>query len=380
VAKKVLTIDDSKALRSIIGRALKPLGIDVLEAENGAVGLDVAKAQNPDVILLDFHMPVMDGFETLHVIKGDPQLSKIPIVMLTTEAGEQTVLRLLKLGVKDYILKPFDRSDVLKAINKFLNLFEAGVVPSDDELDELASKARLPSILVVDDKENILRLFETHIDASAYQLQTASGGFAALAAIKQKPPSILFVDIDMPGMSGIELYEKIRPIVREHQMAVVALALRTAEDQTAQASKAGITEFLLKPFFKEDLTRILGRLSGSKRYLTESNGVKLLAFPDRGDVKLSRFKSALTTDILREVNEMADEGENKLVVKLTGALHSDLALAQNFASLLEYLEKLMFEVRLVADTEEAREGLKQYLETTRMTAYASVDDAIGALG
>ena len=118
------------------------------------------------------------------------------------------------------------------------------------------------------------------------------------------------------------------------------------------------------------------QLSGGTDFLTESDGVKVLDFPDAGDLKLQRFKYALKTHVVREINELAEEGRNRLVVKLSDAIVSDLGLVQNFTGLLEHLDKLVFEVRLVAESPEAKEGLNQYLEISQNATYSSVAEAV----
>jgi CheY-like chemotaxis protein len=128
IQKKVLTVDDSKAVRMILARHLKQFGVEIVEAENGAVGLIKARETKPNLILLDYNMPVMDGYQTLECLKKDPVARTIPVIMLTTEAVQETVVKLIKLGLRDYITKPFARNDFLKKVNGVLHLFE-GEVP-----------------------------------------------------------------------------------------------------------------------------------------------------------------------------------------------------------------------------------------------------------
>src|SRR3954470_20141105 len=109
---KVLTVDDSKTVRIIVRKAFKPYDCEILEAANGVEGLAIAAKEMPDLILLDVTMPVMDGVEMLTKIKSDPQLKGIPIMMLTAEGGKDNVLKVAKIGVRDYIVKPF-KEDVL---------------------------------------------------------------------------------------------------------------------------------------------------------------------------------------------------------------------------------------------------------------------------
>ncbi len=104
---KVLTVDDSKTVRIIVRKAFKPYDCDIIEAGNGVEGLAVAAKENPALILLDVTMPVMDGVEMLTKLKSDPALKGIPVIMLTAEGGREHVLKIAKIGVRDYLVKPF---------------------------------------------------------------------------------------------------------------------------------------------------------------------------------------------------------------------------------------------------------------------------------
>ena len=115
---KILTVDDSKTIRMIVAKAFKPFDCDILEAANGVEGLAVASRDKPDVILLDFTMPIMDGLETLAKLKADPELKAIPVLMLTAEAGRETVLKIAKLGVRDYLIKPFKEELVVERVGR----------------------------------------------------------------------------------------------------------------------------------------------------------------------------------------------------------------------------------------------------------------------
>ena len=80
---KILTVDDSKTIRLIVTKAFKSFDCTILEAANGVVGLAIASREKPDVILLDYTMPVMDGLEVLARLRSDPELKAIPVIMLT---------------------------------------------------------------------------------------------------------------------------------------------------------------------------------------------------------------------------------------------------------------------------------------------------------
>src|SRR5579871_4863923 len=104
---KILSVDDSRTIRLIVGRTLKPYDCTLCEASNGQEGLEVAAREKPDLILLDITMPVMDGVEMLTQLREQPDLKSTPVIMLTAESAKENVAYIAKLGVRDYLVKPF---------------------------------------------------------------------------------------------------------------------------------------------------------------------------------------------------------------------------------------------------------------------------------
>jgi CheY-like chemotaxis protein len=119
---KVLTIDDSKTIRMIVKKAFKPYNCEMFEAENGAEGLEMARKKNPELIVLDITMPVMNGIEMLGKLKEDPSLKHIPVIMLTAESGKDNVMQIVKMGVNDYIVKPFKGEQLIERAQRLIKL------------------------------------------------------------------------------------------------------------------------------------------------------------------------------------------------------------------------------------------------------------------
>jgi CheY-like chemotaxis protein len=119
---KVLTVDDSKTIRMIVKKAFRPYDCQLLDAENGSEGLAVANREKPDLIVLDITMPVMNGIEMLGKLKEEPALKDIPVIMLTAESGKDNVMQILKMGVSDYMVKPFKGAQLIERAEKIITL------------------------------------------------------------------------------------------------------------------------------------------------------------------------------------------------------------------------------------------------------------------
>ncbi len=124
MALKVLTVDDSKTIRMIVKKAFRPYDCQVIEGENGVEGLALASKEHPDIIILDITMPVMNGAEMLGKMKSEPDLKDIPVIMLTAEAGKDNVMKIVQLGVKDYMVKPFKGEQLIERVTKIMPLSE----------------------------------------------------------------------------------------------------------------------------------------------------------------------------------------------------------------------------------------------------------------
>jgi CheY-like chemotaxis protein/anti-anti-sigma regulatory factor len=122
MALKILTVDDSKTIRMIVKKAFRPYDCEMFEGENGIEGLSVASKEKPDLIVLDITMPVMSGTEMLERLKGEPSLKGIPVIMLTAESGKDNVMNIVKMGVMDYMVKPFKGEQLIERVEKLFNL------------------------------------------------------------------------------------------------------------------------------------------------------------------------------------------------------------------------------------------------------------------
>jgi diguanylate cyclase (GGDEF)-like protein len=112
----ILVIEDSSVLREEIGDILRLEGYEVWEAENGRVGLELAKLRHPNMILCDVVMPEMDGLSLLRAVRQYPETETIPLIFLTAQADKRDIRRGMELGADDYLTKPFTAGELLGAV------------------------------------------------------------------------------------------------------------------------------------------------------------------------------------------------------------------------------------------------------------------------
>ncbi|MEE9457937.1 MAG: response regulator [bacterium] len=120
--KKILLVDDTDTILLFLKTLLAGQHFDFLTAKNGAEAVEKARRERPDLVLLDIFMPVMDGIEACRVMKGDPELKSIPVIIVTARSEAENVERCLDAGCDDYVFKPVRKLELLDKINRLLRL------------------------------------------------------------------------------------------------------------------------------------------------------------------------------------------------------------------------------------------------------------------
>lgn len=124
-AQKILVVEDHRDTRELLKYNLTTAGFDVAAAEDGQLGLSLAHAFKPDIILLDLMMPGTDGLEVCRQLKGDPATARIPVIMLTAKGEEVDKIVGLELGADDYVVKPFSPRELVLRIKAILRRYGA---------------------------------------------------------------------------------------------------------------------------------------------------------------------------------------------------------------------------------------------------------------
>ncbi|WP_279480476.1 response regulator [Aureimonas sp. SK2] len=205
----VLAIDDDPHARELVTRFLLREGFSVRTAADGLSGLEMARLLKPDVILLDVTMPKMDGWAVLTELKGDPDVSHIPVVMITI-IDEHSLG--YALGAADYLLKPVEWNRLKSVLDRFRT--------EDNGL-----------ILAVDDDEDGLHRTATMLEREGLKVITALNGREALARMEVERPGLILLDLVMPEMDGFAFLKAMRERGEWREIPVVVL---TSKDLTAE--------------------------------------------------------------------------------------------------------------------------------------------------
>ena len=117
---KILVVDDEPDILRVVIFRLKKLGYEVLTASDGKEGLDLIKSKRPDLVLLDFRLPTIDGLEITRRVKADDELKNIPIILLTASSTVEISKKAEEANADDCITKPFEPEELLAKVKSFL--------------------------------------------------------------------------------------------------------------------------------------------------------------------------------------------------------------------------------------------------------------------
>ena len=204
----VLVIDDDANQRTLMTRFLQREGFAARIAENGMMGLELARTLKPRAILCDVMMPGLDGWSVLNALKDDPELATIPVVMVTFV--EQRALA-ASLGAADYVLKPVQWERFKSVMDRY--------------------RSSSSDVLVVDDDEDTRHRIRDMLERSGWAVSEAENGLEGLKQLEIKRPDVVLLDLTMPLMDGFTFLEKMR---ERQQTADVPVVVLTALDLTRE--------------------------------------------------------------------------------------------------------------------------------------------------
>ena len=387
---RVLIVDDNATNRRILEETLSLWGMRPTLAEGGipALGLlDQAQAQHDlfHLILLDAHMPGMDGFELAGKILNRPETASTPVLILTSGGQPGDVARCQQLGLAAFLTKPIKQTDLRRALLKALNR-----EPSEKQLAPVAPSVPLTvrslRILLAEDNLMNQKLATRLLEKQGHTVVVAENGKKALAALGfsesasvpiQKldtPFDLVLMDVQMPELDGLETTLLIREREKSTgtHLPIIAMTAHAMKGDDQRCLRAGMDAYLAKPIKADDLFAMIGNLMGrpaepspASSSSEESIDWKEALASVRGDVELLR---ELAEIFLHEcprwllcLREGLDRGDASLVSRTAHTLKGSLG---TFAAKSAHRAALELENRGRENRLEDASGVLSNLEQT----------------
>ena len=263
IAKTIMIIDDSTALRRTMALTLEKQGYRVIQKKDGREALDGLR-NNPDLdlIICDVEMPTMNGFEFLGMRRRDSKLSQIPTFMLTSRSGAKHRNLAKQLGADGYFTKPYIEQEFVAEIEKILAEDKNTPNKKQSIIDEYATK----TVLVIDDSSALRRTLSLALENQGYRVLQGRDGVEGLELLRKNSETDLVIcDVEMPNMNGFEFLTSRRQEPNLLRVPVIMLTSRSTEKHRSLANSLGANGYFTKPYvqekFLEDVNSLIKKYS-----------------------------------------------------------------------------------------------------------------------
>lgn len=215
---KFLIIEDDEPARVLIKTILKKsLACTVIEAENGELALNILKTETPSIIILDISMPVMDGKEFLGLLRSNPLHRNIPVIIISSFSDKETAGTLMEKGICDYIVKPIDKSETLKRVNKVIAKL-LGKNPSS-VISLRKDNIGAPRLLLVESDHKSRDLFHKLV-GDKFIIHDVKNGIETLSTFAKFAPRFIVVSDKIGLLDKRIITQKIREIATNEEVSI----------------------------------------------------------------------------------------------------------------------------------------------------------------
>ncbi|OIP65259.1 MAG: hypothetical protein COV32_03330 [Candidatus Yonathbacteria bacterium CG10_big_fil_rev_8_21_14_0_10_43_136] len=288
--KRIIIVEDDAVLRDVLSEKLQKSGYVVDTAEDGIIAMEKIHAVKPDCVLLDILMPRKSGIEVLEDLHADPNLSSIPVIIISNSGQPVEIKRAQELGAKEFLIKAvFDPNEVLEKVEKVLaggimapqgewgirtqNVTGAGAAEHPVENPTVAQAAESVAkageegkkfVLVIEDDKFLRELLVRKLSSEGFDVQNAIDAEAAFAILAERKPNIILCDLILPGVDGFEILKRIKVDPKIADVPVVILSNLGQKEDLEKAMALGAKDFMVKANFTLDeiVTKVRGIVNG----------------------------------------------------------------------------------------------------------------------
>ena len=248
---RILIVEDEMNNLDVARRIVLAAGHEALVAMDGQTGLEIARVERPDAILMDLLLPKMDGWAVTRAIREEPWAAELPIIAVSALAMDADRERAREAGCNDFVTKPYAPAELRAVLNRY---FSDGTAPrrvaraTEAAVTQVIPAERLGTILVVDDEPANVELLVRRLNGNGYATITASNGHEAIVRAATDVPDLILMDVMMPGIDGWESTRLLKADPKTAQIPVIFVTARDRAEDVAEGFEVGGVMYVHKPF------------------------------------------------------------------------------------------------------------------------------------
>ncbi len=244
-----LVVESVDNMRTTIVTILVDAGFkQVLSAGTGSDALNILQKHDVDVVLSEWQLPKLNGIELLRNVRQDPKLAQIPFIMTSATIEQSEVIRAIRNGVSEYVVKPFSAKILIERVQRAItNPVKQNNAPHQRSHTNTTHKTDKLNVLVVDDEAANIQLLSDLLK-DKYAIKAAKDGKLALdICLSEHQPDIILLDIMMPNMDGLEVCKRLKASPKTQHIAIIFLTAMNTTDDVVKGLNLGALDYITKP-------------------------------------------------------------------------------------------------------------------------------------
>lgn len=250
---KILIVEDEEFLSDMYKIKFEQSGYTAIVARDGLEGFELAKKEQPDLVLLDLILPKLDGFKVLAKLRQEASTKKIKVIILSNLGQSDEVNKGMKTGADGYFIKAnLTPSQLLEKVDGIFNNQPGAAKDKKNKIihgenfEHQAVERKSAKILLIEDEEAIISMYKLRFDKEGLQIEVARNGAWGLKLARQKKFDVILLDMVMPAMNGYEAIKALKSDNNTKNVPIIILSNSAQDQDIAKAKKLGAAAYLLK--------------------------------------------------------------------------------------------------------------------------------------
>lgn len=240
--KIIVLIEDEEVVVNLLTKKLKAVGYEVKTATDGISGLELIRTAKPDLVLLDMMLPRLNGLGVLKKLVEEKILPGLPVMVISNSGQQVDIDRILKLGVRDYLVKVnFDPNEVVTKINLVFSAEERG-----DNQAPTQEEPALITILLIEDDIFLVDILEKKLIQARFKVFRALDGDQARTILAKERIDAILLDIILPGTNGLILLKEFKADQRTKSIPVIIISNLGQKEEMQRGLEAGALHYIIK--------------------------------------------------------------------------------------------------------------------------------------